>query len=71
MINSSGWMTKAGWWKPALIVALLGLWLASGSLAHAANPQDDITRLNAHIEKAQAAAEAGDATLGSARVYGL
>ena len=63
MINSSGWMTKAGWWKPALIVALLGLWLASGGLAHAASPQDDMARLNAHIEKAQAAAEAGNATL--------
>ena len=63
MINSSGWTTKAGWWKPALIVALLGLWLASGSLAHAASPQDDMARLNAHIEKAQAAAEAGNATL--------
>jgi high-affinity iron transporter len=54
---------KVSWWKPALGLLLVGLWLTGAGLALADASQDDLTRINSHVEKALAAAQAGNVSL--------
>lgn len=54
---------RVSWWKPVLGLFLLGLWLAGARLALADASQDDMTRINANVEKALAAAQTGNVSL--------
>ncbi len=54
---------KVGQWKPLIWLAIFSLWLAGASLVKADSAQDSLEDANGHIEKASAAAQAGDLNL--------
>lgn len=51
------------WWKPLLGLLGVGLWLFGASLALADASQDDLNRINVHVEQALAALKANNLAL--------
>ena len=55
--------SKTGWWKLLIGLAVLSLWIGNIGLSHADGAEDDLTRINAHVQNALKAVQAGDLTL--------
>lgn len=54
---------RVSWWKPLLGLLFLVLWLTGANFARADASQDDLKRINAHIDQAIAAVQANNLTL--------
>jgi high-affinity iron transporter len=53
-------ISRVSWWKPVVGLLLLALWLGSAGFALADASQDNLKRINAHIDNALSAVKAND-----------